>query len=111
MIDTDIKTYLKKDGKIEVMNFDRAHLAWWQILNSVKIAFDKAGEPFPEFVLFEEMNIGILFVMIMPKTHGLEDADEWLYRKIAIEQELKFQAQANNPELEPELAPVKFYLL
>lgn len=111
MVDQDIKTYIRKDGQFVELEFNRENLAWWQILNSVKIAFDKEKEPLPEFVIFEETRIGYLFVLIMPQHHKLEEADVWLYRKTGIEQELKFQAEANNPTDDPDLAPVKFYLL
>ena len=111
MIDQDIKTYIKKDGQFVELEFNRDNLAWWQILNSVKIAFSKVKEPLPEFVVYEEVGHAYLFILIMPQQHKLEEVDAWLYHKTAIEQELKFQAEANNPSDDPDLAPVKFYLL
>ena len=93
------------------IDFNRDTLLYEQILTTIKCAFKKANEAMPEYVIFNTELPYRLRVFIKPLEHTARMASEWWIRKLIIKEELEAASECNNPNDEPENAPVKFYLI
>ena len=115
MKETAFKVYIVKshndydDPQELEINCDT--LQFEQILTTIKCAFMKANEAMPDYVIFNTEVPYRLRVFIKPLEHTARMASEWWVRKLIIKEELEAASQCNNPNDEPEDAPVKFYFI